>query len=341
MIAQLLPRFSFPDRIAVIVPVHHDQTRSKSARTDRATLLRRCLASLLDASKYCQYSTVRFREITIIPVDDYSSVDLISLVNLDMPGPITWLKNRGTKGQAGALNFAISTIDVDAFAFTDSDCVVALDWLKCIAEHYRAYPHHVGVGGPNWLFNDAPSWWSRVLTYNEGGLMRFLSESQINRLDATTTRIDFRNLSLRADFVRRVTAAGPLFIDGTVGVSCQASYIINNIMKNVGTPIGFRENMITSHQPVSSMRRQIATYYRRGCHSTFAEIYSELYGNLLKALMKRYIVRHFLSPLSYATFWYVWPLHLGFWSGIICRSLRLHATRLDSFPLRKPRSKRR
>jgi glycosyltransferase involved in cell wall biosynthesis len=313
---------NFPERIAVIVPVYHDTARGKVAGTDRIDLLKRCLASVVQATHHCQTNNTGFREITIVAIDDYSPSDPEAFLDADLLRQIRWLKNAGVRGQGGALNFAMATINADAFAFTDSDCVVARDWLQRIAEHYRAYPYHGGVGGPHWLFGVAAARWPCLLTSQEAALMRFLAESKIDHVHATTTRVDCRNLSLRADFAARLTAASSLFrSDGSVSVSGQASHFLKRQLARGEAPVGFSLTMRTLHQPVSSIMGQIARYYARGRWSAFDEIYFSQYENLRAALTRRYALRDFISPVlsASASVWYVWPVHLAFWVGIARR----------------------
>jgi glycosyltransferase involved in cell wall biosynthesis len=316
----------FPERLATLVSVYHDPTRGQSARSDRAELLRCCLTSLLDAADRVQAGPQAFRDLAIVVIDDYSPVDPRTLIDPDMLQRVQWLQNRGAKGQAGALNFALASVDADAFAFTDSDCVVASDWFEKMASHYRVYPNHGGVGGPNWLFSDVSRWWPRVLTAQESALMRFLTESEIDLPQATLTRIDCRNLSIRADFAARLTAAGPLFSDGHLSVSGQASYYLKSRLHAVGIPVGYCSAMRTFHQPVTSLLVQLTLYYARGRRSNFHEIYSSLYGNLLTAFVKRYGARHFITPLfsKSVSFLYLWPVHVAFWAGIVRRRWASH-----------------
>lgn len=308
----------FPERIAVIVPVHHDPERPKVDRADRIGLLRRCLASVIESADCCRALDTGFREITIVVVDDHSPSDPHLLLDSEQQHRIRWLKNLGIKGQAGALNFAMKTIDADAFAFTDSDCVVAHDWLQRIAEHYRAYPNHGGVGGPHWLFSLASTPWSRLLTYQEASLMRFLAESEIDYIEATSTRIDCRNLSLRADYAARLTEADSLFRNDSLSVSGQAAYLLKRQIAGGEAPVGFSAAMRTFHEPVSSLLGQVATYYARGRWSAFDAIYASFYGDLLTAFKQRYGKRHFIFPVLLApiSVFYVWPVHLAFWAGI-------------------------
>lgn len=312
----------FPKRIVVIVPVHHDPSRSSTARTNRVDLLRDCLASIVYAREHCLLKGSKFREITIVAVDDYSPADPRPLLRPENHSAILWLSNRGIKGQAGALNYAMANIEADAFAFTDSDCVVAADWLQRIGEHYLTYPYHDGVAGPQWLFRPDGAHWARLLTSQEAALMRLLARSEINYDHATTTRIDCRNLSLRAGFSSRMTAKGSLFTsDGSVSVSGQASYALKRCTANDEATVGFSSSMHTFHHPVSSFLGQIATYYARGRWSAFDEIYASLYGNLMAAFVRRYAIRHFISAMlsKSVSVLYVWPVHLAFWAGIIAR----------------------
>jgi len=327
---------AFPARLAVLVPVHHDGSSGRTARADRAALLQSCLASIVAASNFCRMTSAAFREISIIVVDDYSPEDPGALLDADTLRNTRWLRNQGAKGQAGALNFAMANVDADAFAFTDSDCVVAPDWLQCIADYYRAHPAHGGVCGPNWLFGPAVQRWSRILTAQEAALMRFLTETEIDRCRSTTTRIDCRNLSLRVDFAARLQESGELFGDGVCSVSGQASYFLKSRLMDGEVPVGFCQAMQTFHQPISSLLGQMAVYYARGRWSRFDEIYASLYGSLRAALVKRYAMRHFIAPMvsGSASFSYVWPVHLAFWAGIVHR--RYAGQRQENTRLKKP-----
>lgn len=311
----------FPARIAVLVPVHHDSNSRRAARADRTNLLQRCLASIVAASNHHQATLDAFREINIVAIDDHSPLDPSSMLDANTLHRTRWLKNQGARGQAGALNFAMANIDADAFAFTDSDCVVAVDWFESIANHYCTHPDHGGVGGPNWLFSPAVRRWPQILTAQEAALMRFLFETDIDQLMATTTRIDCRNLSLRADFAARLQRTGALFNDGSLSVSGQASYFLKCRVRDGEAPVGFCQAMRTFHQPISSFLSQIQSYYLRGRWSKFDEIYASLHGDLRTALMRRYAMRHFIAPMlsGSASFSYVWPVHLAFWAGIFRR----------------------
>jgi glycosyltransferase involved in cell wall biosynthesis len=310
---------SFPARLAVLVPVYHDPERRKSVRADRAHSLQRCLESLVRAVDL--YINTAF-EITIVVIDDHSPSDPRRKLSDDLLRRVVWVRSEGQKGQAGALNYALKTVAADVFAFTDSDCIVATDWFERMAAHYLRYPSHGGVGGPNWLFDRAMGWWSRTLTSEETALMRFLMQGGIDQTSATSRRIDCRNLSLRADFIAQFAAGRPLFReDGTVSVSGQASYDLQR-QAAVVPPVGFCAAMEAYHQPISSFTTQLFLYYTRGRHSSFNEIYAGLYGSLSNAFLRRYGIRHFISPLRHRplSFWYVWPLHAAFWTGILWRA---------------------
>ena len=312
---------NFPGRLAIIVPIHHDPHRPKVDRADRIELLRRCLSSVIESADLSEATGSGFSEVTIVVVDDHSPMDPQHLLNPGQRVRIRWLKSLGAKGQAGALNFAIATIDADAFAFTDSDCVVARDWLQRMATHYRAYPDHGGVGGPHWLFSTGETRWSRMLTRQESALMQFLAEDEIDRGMATSTRIDCRNLSLRADYARRLTEADSLFRNGSFSVSGQAAYLVKRQIASGEASIGFAESMLAYHEPVSSLLGQVSTYYSRGRWSAFDAIYASIYGDLFTAFRHRFGKRHFVSPVLSASVsvFYAWTVHLAYWAGIMRR----------------------
>jgi glycosyltransferase involved in cell wall biosynthesis len=304
--------------LAILIAARHDPKTSQTF--DRLNLLIACLRSVI-ATADCDHSqsTNRWREIQIILVDDNSPIPLSSLLPQDILEKITVIKNERTPGQAGALNHALSLISTDIFAFTDSDCVVARDWISSLHEHYLRYPNRVGVAGPNWLFTGTESRWKQFLTRQEASLARYIFASYIDKETMAVRRIDCRNLSLRMDFLARYYKDG-FFQEGNgPSVSGQASVNLRKILLSNCLTVGYEPESKTFHKHVESLFQQMKSYYRWGRQGDYDEIYSLEFGSLGKAFVHRYLMRHFILPSSKGgVFWpYLLCVHGSYWVGII------------------------
>ncbi len=304
--------------LAIVIAARHDPKTSRSF--DRLTLLVSCLQSISDAVVWDQRQAGNgWKEIKIILVDDYSPVPLVTLLPLNILDKIHVLRNGRTPGQAGALNYVLLNSSADVFAFTDSDCMVAQDWISKLHEHYINFPNRVGVGGPNWLFAKSPSFWKRFLTHQEATLARYIFASYIDFKTTTTRRIDCRNLSLRTDFLAKYYKDG-FFQEGSgPSVSGQASANLRNILSNNGLVVGYEPKALTYHKSVDGLVNQVKAYYRWGRQGDYYQIYSDEFGSLRKAFFKRYLKRHFVSPaVKDGVFWpYLLLVHGAYWIGIL------------------------
>src|SRR5687767_15150773 len=186
---------------AVIVPVHHDAKARGHLRAARSSLLQKCITSILHAGAICREAIDEPCEVTVLVVDDYSPSQLAPLLRGFASEDVHLLPNRQIRGQGGAIGSAIAEVSAPVLAFTDSDCVVAPDWIVRMTLHYRRFPNHAGVAGPNWMFSTPRGRWSSYLTTQEAALMRFLFDSEIDYHRGITSRIDCRNMSLRSDAI--------------------------------------------------------------------------------------------------------------------------------------------
>jgi GT2 family glycosyltransferase len=97
------------------------------------------LFASLEQSKYrCQ----------IILIDDCSTDDLKSLVDLFPTLEIKYQRNKTNKGPAFSRNLGIELADFDLVAFTDNDCIVTDEWLQKLYDTIRVSKHNIaGAGG--------------------------------------------------------------------------------------------------------------------------------------------------------------------------------------------------
>jgi glycosyltransferase involved in cell wall biosynthesis len=115
-----------PARLVVIVPAHHDAGRHAWARLDRLRSLVDCLRSLRAAVDQWRAGTgLAFDDVRIVLVDDGSPAELATLLPPDAVTSVDVLRLDTRRGQGAALNAALKTYRAGAYAFTDSDCVVA------------------------------------------------------------------------------------------------------------------------------------------------------------------------------------------------------------------------
>lgn len=320
-------------RLSVLVPVHHDFTAPYSKRACRLHLLEVCLQSIVTARTEAIRSTNSgWAEVNIVVIDDYSTTEIDATWPTLLRRSIRVIRNSGTRGQGGALNYALRQIDCDVFAFTDSDCIVGRDWLLAMKNHYVQHPDHVGIVGPNWYFCDAQRAWSKRLTRAESQLMRYVFESYVNLEQMTVARIDCRSLTFKAPVIASMTKDGRFFTEAKgPSVSGHSSYELLPDLAFSGYTLGFEPEMAVFHHFIESLWPQVITYYRRGLLGDFDIIYSRGFHRLWVAFFERYFKRHFLAPIvsGGVTWWYVVIVHTSFWAGIVvCRFRRNNRKRI-------------
>lgn len=312
-------------KIVIIIPARHDPYAPESHRFNRLNNLISCLQSIIASISLNESrSKYRWKKIQVFLVDDKSPTPIEILLPEELKVKIQILNNQGTSGQAGALNYAISNIAADVYAFTDSDCIVAQNWISVLAEHYSCFPTHIGVVGPNWLFIKPSNWWKRWLTRQESLLTQYIFKSCIDFKEMSTWRIDCRNFSIRADFLFKYHNHSPFFIEEKgPSVSGQTSYCFKkNIHSIHNLVIGFNNELYTYHLPVNGLLQQILTYYHRGRYGDFNKIYSRYCKGLVHSFFRRYLARHFISPSIHGNvFWpFLFLAHSAYWIGIVLSS---------------------
>jgi hypothetical protein len=306
--------------LEVIVPVRVSRTGPAGLRLDRMAELEACIQSVLDSIRHNQAEQEenrRWGRVSLTVVDDNSRPELAEQLPRAMREQVAVLGNRGTPGQAGALNYALGRTNASHVAFTDSDCVVARDWLSAMGSHYAAHPDHLGVAGPSWLFGTTRAHWSRYVTRCESDLMRYNFEKYVDRQAQTSSRLDCRNLSL--EVAGAASLSDRFFTEGRgPSVSGQTSHRIRESLSTGGRTLGFSDAMISRHKPVGSVKETVATYYLRGRDGAYRSIYAA-HGGLGAALTRRYLMGHFVRPAlaSPGTAWYALVAHTAYWIGIL------------------------
>ena len=285
--------------------------------------LHECLVSLIRAREQARNC---WRSVELTVVDDSSPQRLAGLFNNQISGAVEFINNEGSAGQGGALNFALTVSRADVYAFTDSDCVVADDWLIRLAHAYEEWPLANGVAGPNWLHLPGVSRWTNWLTEQEGRLVRATFMRYIDH-EGSTGRIDCRNLSLRRDFVEKVNADLKFFVEeGGPSVSGLTSHALRRRFAVSDLAIRFDPKLAVRHRSVSSLRREMKRYFGWGHRGNYETYYGDERWGLLVAFAMRYIRRHFIYPLIYGGVspLYVSAVHGAYWLGIASRLMMKH-----------------
>lgn len=101
---------------------------------NRERLIGRCLQALME---------VDYRNYEVIVVDDHSSDNTAGIVKTF---PVKLRRSKG-KGIGAAKNTGISEATGDILAFTDSDCLVAKDWISQIVKLHLQHQEVMGIGG--------------------------------------------------------------------------------------------------------------------------------------------------------------------------------------------------
>ena len=91
-----------------------------------------------------------FDDVRIVLVDDGSPTELATLLPPDAVTSVDVLRLDTRRGQGAALNAALKTHRASAYAFTDSDCVVAPDWITTIDKLAATDDGTDGAAGPPW-----------------------------------------------------------------------------------------------------------------------------------------------------------------------------------------------
>jgi glycosyltransferase involved in cell wall biosynthesis len=323
-----------PLSLAVIIPFRASTTRHVA---DLNACVASVLASISESEPEVLWSAIR-----IVLVDDYSPRPVAGHLLRELESKVDIIANVRTRGQAGALNSACSTVSADIFAFVDSDCIVAPGWIRAWGLHYRIHPGCIGVAGPNWFHAPAASRWARVLTTAESRLMRYMFLRYVDAGHGTTGRVDCRSLSLRASFLGAVFLDGDIFPEGLgPSVSGQFSGRLRRLLKGSGTAVCYDSTLMTVHRPVESVWFQIRRSFRFGRDGEFWREYASNGRSLGSVFVKRYLRDHFVGPWRQGRcpLAYVVLMNGAFWIGIALRSreARRDAARLPRDVAQFPR----
>lgn len=308
--------------LAILIAARHDISHR---RHDRLNALQDCLRSVCASVTSYLTDPIRLWEhVRIVVIDDHSPVSLRSLLVGVSPLRVEVLRSCRVPGQAGALNDGLRRVAASHYAFTDSDCVVHVDWVSQLSQVYAAYPRCAGVAGPNWLFLQTNGWWRKYLTEQESRLTRHVFTAYLDQRRGTTTRIDCRNLSLSSAFIRAHFPEMVVFQEHSgPSVSGQTSLLMRRLLEGKSLMIAFAPHALTYHQPVLSLWSQLKAYYQRGRLGKFDVWYRQPGGSLWRAFVRRHFVRHFIDPWinGNCTLVYAVGMHVAFWMGIWLASL--------------------
>jgi len=305
--------------LAILISVYHNSKSHSFKRLNRLHLLNKCIYSLVSAKKYCLNFQQSWNKIDIIIIDDYSDKKIIDFIEEEIKNEITVFQNEGVKGQAGALNYGISKLSHEYLAFTDSDCIVSINWIQTIFEHYINFPNHIGVVGNNWLFQNGTNLWSKILTKQESKLMKYNFLKYVDFDKQTVQRIDCRNFSINSNFIKSNYKSEKFFLeDRGPSVSGQASHILRNKLLRTNTWLGYSIGMQAFHAPVLSLKEQVYAYYTRGKFGQYKNFYLANDSSLTKVFLLKYVNNHFIKPVIKGNnLLYTVLLHTSYWIGIL------------------------
>jgi hypothetical protein len=309
-----------PARLVVVVPAHHDAGRHAWARLDRLRPLVDCLRSLRVAVDQWRTGTgLAFDDVRIVLVDDGSPVELATLLPAEVVTSVEVLRLDARRGQGAALNAALRTHPASAYAFTDSDCVVASDWITTIDKLAATADGTDGAAGPPWPHRRPRSHSRKAdwLTQQETALIRHCTDRALRH--GAAARLDCRNVWLRAGVAGKL--ARPDFFPEDAGAAL--SGITSRLMESAGVRLGFDHGLVVRHEPVTSVRALAGTYVRRGATSGLDRYYAARHRSLASAFTTTYARRHFVEPVRAGVSpAYVLLAHGAYWCGLAWRSRR-------------------
>ena len=288
----------------------------------RLAMLKRCLKSAVAAADAIADRTMCSAEIVV--VDDHSPVPIEGQLPRELAQRVSVVKSPGTPGHGRALSFAIASLDHDCFCFTDSECVIADDWLALISDWYFG-SDSAGLAGPNWLFLAQKSMYSRWLTRNESALTKYLFVRRLLQTDhgTYTNRIDLMNFAARRDFFEK-TSFENKHITASSGVISFGSLQAKGQLREIGG-IAFSEDLHTFREPIRSLLSQIKIYYSRARSTEVLDNYTSGGTRTFRAsFFSRFSKLHFSTPTKHGvSAAYVYLVHGAFWLGL----LRTHLAR--------------
>jgi Glycosyl transferase family 2 len=303
--------------LVVVVPAHHDADRFAWSRLDRFRPLIECLRSVRAAVERWRAETapLAFDDVLIVLVDDGSPRELATLLPHDVVEAVDVLRLDVRRGQGAALNAALRKYKASAYAFTDSDCVVDEDWIATIDE--LAADEADGTAGPPWRHGEARSAKARWLTAQETALVRHCTRQA--RRDGVEARLDCRNVWLSAGVADKMGRVD--FFPEDAGAAL--SGVTSRLFDAAEVRLGFDERLVVRHEPLTSVRAQALTYFRRGGTSDLARHYAAGHRSLAQAFVTTYARRHFVEPIKAGVSpAYVVLAHGAYWCGLAWRASR-------------------
>jgi cellulose synthase/poly-beta-1,6-N-acetylglucosamine synthase-like glycosyltransferase len=131
------------NRVCVIIPA--------KGKPDR---LKECIDSI---------SGLDYADLEVIVVDDGLEEAGIKILD-GFKGRIKILKSN-SRGPSYARNLAAKNTTTEYIVFTDSDCIVAKNWLEELSKAFRDYPQAVACGGIQELPRDATNFEKKVFLF--------------------------------------------------------------------------------------------------------------------------------------------------------------------------------
>lgn len=259
---------------------------------DRTPSLRACLESVTLAK-----ASVCGADVEIVIVDDRSQSPLATELGTSF-SRVRFLPAIGI-GPGAARNTALKQLDTDAIMFTDSDCVVARDWIAVGLKWLIEQNEPIAQGIP-WLFrgNVNPD-----LARLEETLYRHMFSTYIDRSWCEQT--DTRNLVVRR--ARQPDSITLMFPDCMEGAAAEAR-VFGQQAKREGVRISWLPTLKVAHEDPVSFEAILKQKQRHG--SGRVHVWDQLPP--LEHLVCRYFVAPVEAGLPES---YVVPAHLAFLHG--------------------------
>lgn len=159
---------------------------------NRLQRLTRCLASIQNAINHKPDSSSHSERIEVVVVNDRSNPGFCE--HIESAFPFVNIQQSRKPGPGAARNTALDTTNTDCFVFTDSDCVVAKDFILQAQNWYLSSKSHMAQGIP-WLYQLDQN---AELGSLEQSLYRTMFSSYVE--GNTSTMVDSRCMLIRKSY---------------------------------------------------------------------------------------------------------------------------------------------
>jgi glycosyltransferase involved in cell wall biosynthesis len=206
-----------------------------------------------------------FKDFEILIVDDYSPEK--------PPEDLRVIRNERSKGPAGARNTGIIKAKAEILAFTDSDCIVDVDWLKNI---YDNIGEEVMVGSAKIPLSTFLGNSISALGYPAGANLGFRNVWRINK-GGYTDSISGCNFAIKKFIFEKYG----MFDESFPIASAEEAELSHRLLKN-GVRIKYFDDLIVYHEPRKNLKSFIKWHIYRGRGNYY---FHKKIGNVNKYLL--------------------------------------------------------